>query len=147
MPAMPVSEPTTAVGVFGSREQAEQALNELRAAGFGEEQLRVNSHPTDADTASGPPTWESGAAIGGVAGAAAGGLAAGPPGMLAGGLVGALVGTFIDLGVPEQDARWYASEAEAGRVIVTVKVNGRYAEAHEILLRHGGVEAQGLPAE
>jgi hypothetical protein len=125
-----------AVGVFTTREQAEAALMELRAAGFADEDIGTSIEPAS-NTAQGEPTWRNGAAIGGMSGAAAGGLAAGPAGMLAGGLTGLLVGVLIDLGIPEQDARWYSEEAGAGRVIVTVRAGDRLAEARGILETHG----------
>ena len=130
--------PATAVGVFGDRVQADQAIRELRAAGFADTDIGIGARRADPDT--GPPTWESGAAVGGMSGAALGGLAAGPVGLLGGTLVGMLLGTLIDLGVSEDEARWYTEQAHAGRTVVTVRVHGRYREAHEILLRHGGHE-------
>jgi hypothetical protein len=138
---MTTDTPSTAIGVFGSREQADAAVAELRAAGFAGSQIGIGAGPTEAREASGPPTWESGGALGGLSGAALGGLAAGPAGMLGGALVGLLLGALLDLGIPEQDARWYADEAEAGRIVVTVRTEGRYADAHDVLLRHGGQEA------
>lgn len=101
--------------------------------------------------------WEEGAGIGAAAGGLAGlGLGAvvaagllspvGP--VVAGGTlvallasagtgatVGTVVGGLVGLGVPEEDARWYAAEAEAGRVVVTV--HDAEPTAREILNRHG----------
>jgi hypothetical protein len=138
----------TAVGLFDSREQAESAVEELRAAGFGEARIEAapGRAPEDSGGASGPPTWENGAGLGGLTGAALGGLAAGPAGMAAGALTGLLVGTLIDLGIPEQDARWYSDGAEAGAAVVTAPARGRRAEALEIMRRHGAREPEGNPA-
>jgi outer membrane lipoprotein SlyB len=138
---MNAQTPATAVGVFSSRKQVDEAIADLKTAGFADEQIGIGAQSTDAQTASGPPTWSSGAAVGGLSGASLGGLAAGPVGAVGGALVGVLWGALIDLEVPEQDARWYADQAAAGHTIVTVRTNGRYAEAHEILLRHGGSES------
>jgi hypothetical protein len=103
--------------------------------------------------------WEEGAGIGAAVGAAGGlGLGAlvaaglmtpvGPAvagGALvallasagAGATVGTVVGGLIGLGVPEEDARRYQAEAEAGRILVTVhRAEGRAAEARSILARH-----------
>jgi len=52
------------------------------------------------------------------------------------GIVG-LVGALIGAGVPEEEAKYYHSEFEAGRTIVTVKADGRYDDAMAILRRHG----------
>lgn len=54
----------------------------------------------------------------------------------AGAAVGTVVGGLIGLGVPEEDARWYAAEAEAGRVVVTVRGES-VTTAQDILDRHG----------
>jgi hypothetical protein len=141
---MPTTTTPTAVAVFDTREQAAAAVDALRAAGFGDEQIGVGARPADPgnEGVSGQTTWETGAGIGGLAGASLGGMAAGPPGMVGGGLVGLLIGTLIDLGIPEQEARWYSGEADAGRVVVTVRANERVAEARAILQSHGGREVE-----
>lgn len=138
---------TTVVGVFGNRELAREAAEELRRAGFAPEQMSLAfqeappAAPTTeaadtGDRASGPPTVGTGAGIGMLSGAALFGLAAGgPAGLLAGALVGGLLGAFIDLGIPETDARFYGEQVEAGRAVLTVRAGGRAAEAAEILLR------------
>jgi hypothetical protein len=106
--------------------------------------------------------WEEGAEIGAAAGGLAGlGLGAivaagiisplGPVAVAGGTLVallasagtgagvGAVVGALAGLGVPEEDARWYQSELEAGRVVVTVRAENGVA-AQEILNRHGALD-------
>lgn len=103
--------------------------------------------------------WEEGTGIGAAVGAAGGlGLGAlvaaglmspvGPViaggalmGLLAsagaGATVGTVVGGLAGLGVPEEDARRYQAEAEAGRILVTVhNAEGRATEARSILARH-----------
>jgi hypothetical protein len=134
----------TAVAVFDTREQADRAAEELRAAGFADTEIGFGARrEPGSDSVTGPPTWEYGAGVGGLTGASVGGLAAGPPGMVAGGVVGLLLGTLIDLGVNDEDAQKYNAEAEAGRVVVTVRAGGRHGEAREILARHGGREFGG----
>lgn len=54
-------------------------------------------------------------------------------GAAAGGIVGALVG----MGVPEEEARYFESGFRAGRVLVSVKAQGRMMEALDILERNG----------
>lgn len=70
---------------------------------------------------------------GGVLAAIAASAAAGAA---AGGVLGALIG----LGVPEEDARRYEQDFEAGRTLVTVRTVGHREQAEEILRRHGGFE-------
>jgi hypothetical protein len=52
------------------------------------------------------------------------------------GLIGALVGA----GVPEDEARYYHDEFQAGRTIVTVNTTDRWREAGEVLRRNGAYD-------
>jgi hypothetical protein len=73
--------------------------------------------------------------LAGALGAAGGAAVAGAGiGAAAGGLVGALSG----LGVPEEEARYFETGFRAGGMLVTVRSNGRSAEALNILERHHG---------
>src|SRR5262249_9740746 len=62
-------------------------------------------------------------------------------GAAAGAAAGGIVGALIGLGIPEEEAHYYESEFKAGRVIVTVRADGRYNEAWDILHRHGAYNA------
>jgi hypothetical protein len=162
-------ELVTALGVFPNYAEAQSALLALRAAGYRDEQIGVigPGDLRDLPARSGLPHdptrthWEEGAEIGAAAGGLAGlGLGAivaagiisplGP--VIAGGTlaallasagtgagVGAVVGALAGMGVPEEDARWYQSELEAGRVVVTVRAENGVA-AQEILNRHGALD-------
>jgi uncharacterized protein (TIGR02271 family) len=152
----------TAIGVFADRQEAQKAVNELRRAGFREDQIGVAGR--DGETITGAhETGDRGtnAGIGAAAGAATGaGLGAlwgigivagllpaiGPA--IAGGTLAAILssaaagaaaagiaGALIGLGIPEEEATYYESEFHAGRIIVTVNADGRYDEAHAILQR------------
>lgn len=73
---------------------------------------------------------------------AVGPLAAGLAGAVTGGVTGAITGGIagglIDLGVPEDDARYYEGRVSEGAFLVTVQCGGSGHEAaREILLRHG----------
>jgi uncharacterized protein (TIGR02271 family) len=158
---------STVVGVFEDRRQAETVVSELRQAGFREDQIGVagrhaEGETPEATTAEPGTHWETGAAAGALAGAGVGGLvglgilagvipAIGP--VIAGGTLaailanaaggaalGGLVGALVGAGIPEEEARYYQSELEAGRTIVTVKADGRYDEAASILRRHGAYD-------
>jgi hypothetical protein len=48
----------------------------------------------------------------------------------------------MGLGIPEGEARYYQSEFEAGRVIITVKAADRYDEADRILRSHGAYDVR-----
>ncbi len=158
---------STVVGVFEDRRQAETAVRELREAGFREDQIgvagrRAEGETLEAMTAEQGTHWEAGAATGALAGAGLGGLVGlgivagvipviGP--VIAGGTlaailanvaggaaIGGLVGALVGADIPEEEARHYQSELEAGRTIVTVKADGRYDEAASILRRHGAYD-------
>ncbi|MBI1918831.1 MAG: hypothetical protein HYS12_29420 [Planctomycetes bacterium] len=155
---------STVVGVFDTRAQAEQALDELRAAGFKDSHLTMVMHHsdqgievTDLDRAkaarvTGESKAEEGAAIGAAVGAVAGGLlgllpgigtilfwgptlAAALFGLVAGAASGGISGALIGSDFPEKEARFYEAELKAGRVLVGVKVDGRYQDAVDILRR------------
>lgn len=158
----------TAIGVFSGYAEARRAVESLRSAGFRDDQIGViGPHGPEAhEKRSGLPDdptfthWEEGAGIGAAAGGLAGlGLGAavvaglvsplGPvmaTGALAallfgaggGAAVGGFVGALVGMSIPEEEAKWYASELEAGRVIVTVRAaNGE--EARNVLSRNGAL--------
>jgi len=157
------------VGVFEDRSKAQKCVEELRNAGFREDQIGVAGRDGDA-TSTSTATADKGskAAAGAATGVAAGagigamwalGIAAGMlPAIgpvIAGGIfasilasaagagaAGGLLGALVGLGIPEDEANYYHSEFEAGRTIVTVKANGRYDEACAIVTRYGGYNQQ-----
>jgi hypothetical protein len=163
----------TVIGVFEDRTNAQAAMNELRRAGFREDQLGVAARDIDVATARTVTDTDTGAAegaaAGAVAGAALGGLwglgvlagvlpAIGP--VIAGGTLAALAasaatgaavagvaGALIGLGVPEEEVPYYEEEFKSGRTVVTVQADGRFDEAWSILTRHGAYNREsGRPA-
>lgn len=151
----------TVVGVFKSRKQAQDAVNELRSAGFREDEIGVIAHDSDEDGTHheehGSKAGE-GAAVGVATGAGAGalwavGIAAGmlpaigpviAGGVLAsilasaagGAAVAGLAGALVGLGIPEDEADYYETEFHSGRTLVTVKSN-RQDDARSIMRRNG----------
>lgn len=158
-----------AVGVFDSEAHAQQAVRELKAAGFEDEQIGFIAH--DRATSDSVETTEAassdskaaeGAAVGVAAGAGVGALwalgiaaglvpAIGP--VVAGGILGSILasaaggatvagitGALIGLGIPEEEARYYEKEFRGGRPIVTVRADGGYAEALAIMERNHGFD-------
>jgi len=159
-------------GVFESRERAEKAIADLKAAGFDENQIGMvyrNAKGETVKTGAADDTYaEEGATIGAVAGAASGAaigagilagvipvigpvLALGTLGTLlvnaaGGAAIAGIAGALIGWGIPEEDASFYESEVKAGRYLVTVEANGREAEAKSILHRTGGFDRLGWAA-
>jgi hypothetical protein len=153
------------IGVFATRVQAEEAVQELRQAGFWPDQIGVVvRHGETLKTTpvvEGDTTPEEGASVGalsgGIIGAFLGAAVAlaipgiGPAlavGTLAGVLAGAtigvagggLIGGLIGLGFSEEEAKHYEQEFRSGRILVTVRADGRQTEAATILI-HEPIEA------
>jgi len=152
---------TAVVGVFEQRDQADRAVEELRRAGFRDDQIGYAMRGTEpaADnnvTHSGSSAGEglaTGAVIGGLVGAAAALLIPGIGPVVAGGVLasvlggaavgaaaGGILGALVGMGIPEEEATYYQGEFEAGRILVTVRADGRAAEAQEILRRFGAYD-------
>lgn len=77
------------------------------------------------------------------AGATAAGVAA--AGALAGAAAGGLVGALAGLGIPEEEARYYENEFNAGRVLVTVRNDSsstQYDEILNVLKKNGAYDIQ-----
>ena len=155
------SDSPQVVGIFTEWHQAEQAIRDLKAAGFTEDQIGVAMRDRDEQQdlieGSGSQAAE-GAAKGAVSGGIVGGLVGllgsllipglGPivvGGVLASTLAGAgigaatggLVGALIGLGVPEEDARHFERGIKGGGTLVTVDAGARTVEALDILNHHG----------
>jgi uncharacterized protein (TIGR02271 family) len=166
------TERQTVVGVFTDRARAQQAINELKQAGFRDDQIGVTARGDHGGSTGGATSGEGtytgeGAAAGIATGAGIGALwglgvisgvlpAIGPA--IAGGTLAALLssaaagaaaagiaGALIGMGIPKEEAEFYESEWKGGRTIVTVKADGRGAEALTILRRHGGYEMSTAP--
>jgi len=166
---MAMTARSTMVGVFHTREQANDALTALRNAGFRDDQIGFAVR-TESDIASLNPdavmTEERdtgpGAAGGALTGAITGGATAalmipaiGPViagGILAAALMGAaigaatggILGSLINLDVTEDDARYYEDEMRAGRSVVIVRAEDRSDEAAAILHRAGAYDVDAL---
>jgi hypothetical protein len=156
------------VGVFHNRIDAERAVEELRQAGYTEDQIGFAA-PDDepspegaADTGVDSRTGEKagagvlgGGILGGILGAAATGLipGIGPviavgalAGILGGAAAGGIAGALAGMGVADEEAEIYEEEFKAGRTIVTVQPDGdARPEEREILARHGAYDASSRP--
>jgi hypothetical protein len=148
-----VPDRSTAAASFDTRELAENAITELKHAGFPEDVIGI------LDRASDMPGVDDGAFAGAAGGATLGllgGLALlaqltplGPlvaggtlATLLAGGAIGAaaggLAGALVALGLSEGEARLYEADLAAGCTLVTVRAGDRHDEALTILRRCGG---------
>lgn len=160
------------VGVFETSARAEQAIADLKAAGFEDSKIGMVYRDAEGNTVKTGAADETYADEGAVAGAvagAAGGAAIGA-GILAGvipvigpvlalGTLGTILvnaaggaaiagvaGALIGWGIPEEDASFYEEEVKSGRYLVTVDANGQEAEARSILHQRGGFDRSGWSA-
>jgi hypothetical protein len=162
---------STVVGVFEDRLQADRAVDELRRAGFRDDQIGVAMRHDAVEMTDAVDSDESGAGTGAITGMLTGlGLGAlaglgvlsgvipviGPA--IAGGTlgiilsnaavgvgVGGLVGALVGAGIPEEHAHYYQGEFEAGRTIVTVHADGRADDARAILRRYNAYDIESRP--
>jgi len=163
---MKAQQRSTIVGVFEDRRHADQAIKELRDAGFREDQIGVAMRHTEGSTEVVTDEHDTHAGTGTIAGVLTGlglgalaglgvlsgvipvvgpAIAAGTLGVIlsnaaAGAGIGALVGALVGAGIPEEEAKYYQGEFEQGRTIVTVNADGRSDEVTTILRRHGAYD-------
>ena len=161
----------TVIGLFNNLEEAQNVVKDLVASGIERDDIgfmanekqatpsRTDTAREGGDVASGALAGAgTGAAIGGVAGlalalaplaipgigpiVAAGPIAAALTGAGIGAVAGGLIGGLTRLGVPEEDAHYYAEGVRRGGILVTVATDDeREADAAaDILRRHGAVD-------
>jgi uncharacterized membrane protein len=161
-------EPRDAVvGVFHDRSEASKAIQALKDVGFATEDVSIlmpDPKPVQAgDDTSNTDFGSAGPAVaGGVLGGAAGWLVGigsfmipgvGPfigAGALLASLAGAAIGASIgalasgltQMGIPEEEARWYEQQAHGGRTLVTVRAGQRVADARALLRRYGAYDVE-----
>lgn len=167
---------STVVGVFDDRLQADRAIDELRRAGFSDDQIGVAMRYEATNAAMGgedldgdrDDTQAGAGAVAGILGGLGLGALAGlgvlsgmipviGPAIAGGTLgviltnaavgagVGGMVGALAGAGIPEDEAQYYQGEFEAGRVIVTVRPDGRADEARVVMRQFGAYDVSGRP--
>lgn len=164
--------PKTVIGIFDSRSEAQNVVQDLRANGFAREDISLLANnatgeyaqdvgTTTADTAHGTG---SGAMMGGVAGlvlglaafaipgvgpiVAAGPLATALTGAGIGAVAGGVLGALINMGVPESEAQSYAEGIRRGGTLVAVRARDALADkAAQIMNNHGAIDIEHRAAE
>ena len=116
---METTESPIVVGVFRERALAEQAVDELRHAGFRDDQIRYSGK-----------------------GAMAGGLLETLMSKFSGQGDGSVFDALTEQGIPKDELEYYQHEYERGSAIVTVQSYGRQQEASDILSRFGAYDAR-----
>lgn len=164
---MTTTDRAIVVGIFTTRELAEQAMEELHRQGFSHDDIGfitrdyqnapgIENTEIEEDTTSRIAAGATGGGvIGGILGAAAsllipglglvtaaGVMVATLTGLLAGSVTGGMIGALTSLGLPEEEARYYESEVSAGRTLVTVNAPGRKQDASALLRAVGAIDTQ-----
>ena len=153
----------TVVGVFSTRDQAYEAIRELKERDFSEEQISLVARDEEKqDSGNEEMSFSNqnlsdgtatGGAIGGLTGLLAGAgallipgigpiIAAGPlAGALTGLVTGGIAGGLIDYGIPEKEGRRYQEEVSQGKLLVAVKVDDKNMSSHAVsIFRENGAD-------
>ncbi|GHO43919.1 general stress protein [Ktedonospora formicarum] len=158
---MAMTQKIVAVGVFEEAEKARSAIDELRRAGFSNDEIGYLAHArleglSEATVANTTTGMVEGSVLGGVLGAVATLLIPGIGPAIAGGILaatlggaalgaaaGGLIGSFVRIGIPEKDAAFYQKELQAGHTVVTVTTAGEdsYGDALAIMRANGSYDA------
>jgi hypothetical protein len=166
----------TVVALFENQADAEQAIRDLKQAGFPKEAIGVVLRdPAYAREAAPPPDTTpfpgeiasggvvGGGILGGVVGLLAGVGALALPGVgpvIAGGVLvtsltgaglgaaaGGVLGALIGLGIPDVSARYFEAGVRRGSVLVTVDAGARGDAARDVLRFSRGDLGLGVPGE
>lgn len=156
----------TTVGVFSSRQEAEQAVETLHEEGFTEDEISLVARDEgEGDSGSdggqmaggGMDDISDGAAWGGGIGAV-GGLMAGAgalaiPGIgpilaigplasaLTGAVAGGIGGGLIDMGIPEERGQQFEEDVKQGRVLCIVESDGNRTNDAARIMREAGADS------
>ena len=162
---------STTIGVFSTHEAADRAIADLKKSGYRDDQIGLVAKDARGKTVktdgAGDTHATEGAAIGVATGAGVAGLVSlgisfgvipviGPilaVGPLAAALISAvggaaaagITGALIGWGIPEEDAKYYEGEVQAGRYLVTVDRGDRTDDPRGVLTRHGGYDRATAP--
>lgn len=145
------------LAVFSEQARAEEAVNNLRQAGFDKE-ISVLTKEREgkenngdgamtADTGEVGDGVSAGGVLGGLAGLAMGAgalvipgfgplIAAGPiAGLLSGAATGGLAGGLVDWGIPQQEGKKYEEDVRQGKTLVAVDTDEKRKDEAMNLLR------------
>lgn len=157
---------TTVIGVMKDGRQAEQAVNNLKAEGFKEDEISIVAKEQGQDgegymEGQGNQDYSysqqnlsdgtaTGGAIGGIAGLLMGAgalllpgigpiVAAGPlSAALTGVVTGGIAGGLIDFGIPEERGKHYEEKVRQGDILVAVKTDDQRVDQAVSILRKNG---------
>ena len=123
---MPTTESPIVVGVFRDHALAEQAIDELRHAGFRDDEIRLAGQ-----------TARAGGLLDHLASTLVGHEAAD----------GRLPDELVSKGIPQDEADYYQQQVEAGRTVLMVESYGHQQQARDILHHFGAYNVGSRPAQ
>lgn len=147
------------VGVFEQPTQARNTIDELRYAGYRDDEIGLLAHAgmagTEDDKVVNVKTSTVGGVLGSLLGAASAPLIPGVDQDIFGGilfsafgvaiigaLVGNIIGTLTDIGFSEQEVHYYQRERKKGCTIVLVKSQAEYEHILMIMNRNCALKCQ-----
>lgn len=159
---MTTTNRATVAAVFPDRVHAEQAISELHSLGISDTQIGYAFRDDKGAAGAATPETrrneaEHGAAVGAASGGIAGGilgagasllipgvgpaiaggiLAATLGGLVIGAAAGGITGALVNMGIPEDEARYYQGQFQEGRPLVTVDAPGRRDDVLQVFRRH-----------
>ena len=166
---VPTTQRETVVGLFQGRDQARNAIDALKEAGFTAGDISLLSPnreetrelATETGTRAGEGAGKgvvTGGVLGGLGGVlvgigalaipgvgpfiAAGAIGTALAGAAVGAGVGAIAGALVGMGIPREEADWYETEVRGGRTLVAVRAGTRYADAQALLRAQGAYDIQ-----
>jgi hypothetical protein len=126
--AAPQAGRSVVVALFEQEAQARQAIQAVRGLGLDERRVGILTPGQASDGSAG-----GGSDVSGVLALAAQG--------------NDIARVLVELGVPDGEARFYATEAGAGRTLVLVQADDEYGAVRDLVLRNGGYDVQSRGAE
>lgn len=149
----------TIIGVFGSRSNAENAVNALRQQGFTNEEINIISKQeklenkdTDSDDDDILDGTLTGSTLGGIGGLLLGVgalaipgvgpiIAAGPiTGAIGGAIAGGITGGLIDWGIPANESQHYEQEVVNGSILAIIRTEEAKVNSVAHILRQNGAK-------
>ncbi len=128
---------TAVFGIYASRSQVENAVEELRAAGFRNTDISV-LFPDNVGTREFAHEKDTKVPEGVTTGATSG----------AGGVLGGLAGALIGMGIPEYEAKRYEGRIHRGNILLSVHSDdSNWAQKAKAILEDTGAEDIAASAE
>src|SRR5579875_355724 len=131
-------------GIYSSREDSQNGVDRLIAAGFRHEDVSVLLQDNVGTKDFGHEKHTKlpeGATTGTVAGGIIGGAIGELTGIGSGGLVGGIIGALVGIGIPEYEAKRYEGRIKQGGILLSVHCDDEdWVEKAKEVLRNTGAE-------